>query len=197
MNNERLIDIGKEIGEFANIRGVGTIIVNPNGEILVGKEMLAKKNHKRQVGQLSIPLETVKPYERKNKNALLLASLTEIVTDDCIDVVRKGLREVTIDGPIYLEEGEVSGALSVFHWVLDSDEMPFIPSVPEEFGELRWMDPQQVMESEKLRPYAATLIKYAEVKGFLNGVEDREIPILSKYSPNQYSAVRELYPDVQ
>lgn len=197
MNHERKIGAYEENERFANIRGVGAIILNSNGEILVGREMLAKRNHNRQVGQLSIPLETVKPYERRNRNALILASLSEIVTDNCIENVRKGLREVTVDGPVYLGENGVSGALSVFHWTLNPEEMPFIPSVPEEFSELQWMQPQEVVQSERLRPYASILIRYAENAGLLNGAEDREIPILNKYRPNQYSEVRELYPDVQ
>lgn len=181
---------------FKNTRGVGTIVMNANHEILVGTEKLAKRDHARQVGEISIPLETFKSFERGNMNAVRLAALSEITTEENIDDLRKNLREAALQGPVPLGENGIEGALAVFHWVGDPSEMPFIPSVPGEFGDLQWMQPGVVISLSNVRSYAELLIRYADDKGLLNGLSNRPVPLLEKLNVSRYSAIRDDKVDV-
>lgn len=181
---------------FINSRGVGTIVMNANHEILIGTEFLAKRDHERHVGALSIPLETFKPFERNNPNAVRLAALSEITTPNNIDRLKMYLKEAALQGPVKLGEGGIEGALAVFHWTGDPEEMPFEPAVPGEFGNLQWMEPGVAITLPNLRPYADVMIRYADDKGLLNGLSNRPVPLLNKWNVARYTAIREDKNDV-
>lgn len=176
---------------FKNSRGVGTIVLNANHEILLGTEFLAKRAHERQVGALSIPLETFKQFERTNLNAVRLAALSEITTPANIERLKLYLREAALQGPIKLGEDGIEGALAVFHWTGDPNEMPFEPAAPGEFGNFQWMEPGVAIRLPNLRSYADVMIRYADDKGLLNGLSSRPIPLLDKWKVARYSAIRE------
>jgi len=181
----------QDISELSGIRGIGTLVLNENHEILVGKEFLAKREHQRQSGQTSIPLETLKRDEVRNINAIRLAGLSEITTAENIELLRQFLREAAFNGPILMGESGILGALSVLHWKGDPTEMPFRPSVPGEFGNFRWMKPRVALELTDLRPYADVMIRYADDKGLLNGLSSRPIPLLGKLDIDRYTAIRQ------
>lgn len=173
------------------IRGVGMIVLNANHEILVGREQLPKREHLRSKGQLSIPLETFKINELGNVNAMRLAALSEVITAETIDNLRKHLREAAFKGPIPLGESGIHGLLSVMHWEGDPSEMPFSPSVPGEFDELSWMMPSEAVRHAELRPYAQAMIQYADEQGLLNGLSNRPVPLLEALDVNKYHAIRQ------
>ena len=115
---------------FESIKGIGTIILNNNRQILVGTETKDKPAHRRTAGMTSIPIETVKPFERRNEKGLLLAGLAEVVTDDNIGLMRENLHEVGVmEEPVVVDrEHDISAAVAVFHWKGDPEVNPFLPA---------------------------------------------------------------------
>lgn len=189
----------KENGDIdlSKVRGVGAVVLNERSELLVGREGLAKREHQRAVGQISIPLETLKPFERKNVNALKLAAISEIVTNSNIKLLSDSLKEVGLTSPLTLNEAGVEGVGVVLRWTGGADEMPFIPSVPEEFSNLRWMTLDKFYDlNSNIRPFARTIVERVSEFGLLEKPEHYDLPILKKLRPNQYAAVRDLYADV-
>lgn len=182
---------------YPTIKGVGTIVLNKRGDILVGTELNGKEENHRKQGQLSIPMETLKDFERKSPIALVRASLSEISNSATIGKLMQGLREVGHGGPIQLDMEGTQGALVVFRWIDNPDEMPFVEAVPSEFVNLTWMNTDLLLGSPNLRPYVSPFIEFAASNGMLNCMPTREIEALRQFNSDSYLKYRDLFPDVK
>lgn len=183
--------------QFSGIKGVGSIILNSDNQVLVGTETEDKAVHKRKAGMVSIPLETIKPFERKNKQGLLLAGLAEVVTDDNIREVEDALQEVgIIEDPVEVDsENDISVAVAVYHWTGDPTINPF-RQAQTDLADLRWMNTSELLSAKELRPYVETIIDHAAERGYLNGKIASPIPVLRHFTPSRHSVARETYEDV-
>lgn len=180
-----------EFEALSGVNGVCTLILNSRGEVLVGREAIAKESHDRQRGQISIPMETLKSFERTNKKAMVLAAITEIITDNNVSVLQQQLYEAVVVGPVQLNNNGITGAIAVFHWKGDPGCMPFEPSVEEEFNGLKWMKPGKVLEDCSVRPFTTVVLNYAEENGLLNGLPDRPMLALYGLKPSRLMEIRE------
>lgn len=184
-----------EMEVFSATHGVCAIILNGRHEILVGREMKSREEHDRVSGQLSIPMESLKAFERRNQTAMMLAALSEVTTDANVARLSEGLREAGISGPVELND-HIQGAVAVFHWMKDPGEMPFAPSSPE-FGQFQWMKPEEFLREENIRPFAVRTLDYAQQNGLMNGLLTKPITTLSSFHPERYNMARDIYPDVE
>jgi len=186
----------QEHSPFEGISGVGAIILNSRHEILVGVENKSKSSSERTAGQLSIPLETLKPFEQRgNRRALQLASLSEIATDKHVDDWRRQLEQVQEDLVVKMNNNGVKAAIFVYHWIGDPDAMPFEPSCSEEFGDLQWLSLENMYKTGQVRPFADVALREASTKGLLNG--HNSVPLgFKNYVPSRYYDFRELHADV-
>jgi len=192
---EKDIAFSHEHSIFEGISGVGAIILNSRHEILVGVENKSKSSSERIAGQLSIPLETLKPFEQKgNRRALQLASLSEIATDKYVDDWRRQLEQVQEDLVIKMNNNGVKAAIFVYHWTGAPDAMPFEPSCSEEFGDLQWLSLENMYKTGQVRPFADVALREASTKGLLNG--HNSVPLgFKNYVPSRYYNFRELHAD--
>ena len=193
---EKDIAFSQEHSPFEGISGVGAIILNSRHEILVGVEKKSKSSSERTAGQLSIPLETLKPFEQRgNRRALQLASLSEIATDKHIEDWRSQLEQVQEDLVITMNNAGVKAAIFVYHWTGEPEAMPFESSCSEEFGGLRWLSLEDMYKTGQVRPFADVALKEANSKGLLNG--RNSVPLgFKNYVPSRYYNFRELHADV-
>ncbi len=189
-----VVENGEDL--YSNVHGVGTIILNERDEILVGTELQDKEMRHRKRGQLSIPMESLKLFERNDENALIRASLSEVLSGENIDVIRRGLREIGHEGPIALDEEGTQGALVVFRWIEDPNIMPFIAATPEEFSDLKWLDQGSLLEHGDVRRYVRPFLEFARNSGMLNRMSNVEIGALRGFNPGTYHRYRELFGDV-
>lgn len=193
---EKDIAFSQEHSPFEGISGVGAIVLNSRHEILVGVENKSKSSSERTAGQLSIPLETLKPFEQRgNRRALQLASLSEIATDKYVDDWRRQLEQVQEDLVVTMNNAGVKAAIFVYHWTGDPDVMPFESSCSEEFGSLRWLSLENIYKTGQVRPFADVALREASTQGLLNG--HNSVPLgFKNYVPSRYSNFRELHADV-
>lgn len=183
--------------DFSCIKGIGTIILNTKDQLLVGTEMEDKPAHKRAVGMISVPIETVKPFERTNMRGLMLAGLAEVATDQNIMELKEGLHTLgIIETPVVVDpENDISAAVAVFRWIGDPERNPFLQAQTD-MGDLRWMDTEELLGACELRPYAEVIIEHAKVKGYLNGHSSMPISGLDRFSPSRHAKARENHHDV-
>lgn len=182
---------------FADIKGVGTVILNKKDEVLVGTETEDKPLHRRLAGMISIPIETVKPFERRNRRGLVLASLAEVVTDGNLAQVSEGLLELgIIDQPVVVDkEHDIKAAVSVFRWDGDPQVNPFSQAQPD-LAELRWMSQEEILAAVELRPYAEVILAHARTNGYLNGRQALPRTSLAGLFPSRHAIARESKDDV-
>ena len=144
---------------------------------------------------ISIPLETLKPFERRNRQGLLLAGLEEVLTDDNVREVEDALEEVgIIEHPVEVDS-DISVAVAVYHWTGDPAVNPFIQAQTD-LADLRWMNIAELLSSRELRPYVEIIINCAADKGYLSGKASNPIPVLRHLTPSRHAAAREMHADV-
>ena len=182
---------------YPTIRGVGTVVLNSRNQVLVGTELQDKDSNHRKKGQMSIPMETLKGIERNSEISLVRVALSEILGDSNMKRLSDGLREVGHGGPIALDAEGTQGAVVVFRWAEDPDEMPFVSAVPGEFSDLHWIDLDELRYAPNTRPYVHPFLDFAEGAGMLNGMPTSEISALRGHNPNSYLRFRDLYSDVR
>jgi len=182
---------------FEDTYGVISVIFNSSGHILVGTENLNKHHSGRESGQISVPMETLKPFERVNRQALLLASLSELITAENVQILASGLCHAGIEGPLTLNERGLKGAVSIFSWQGDPSCMPFAPSNPVEYCDLQWLDSTCFIESAQSRPYAVMGVEFALDKGYGPLSPAEPFVSLRTLKPNQYTSIRNSRSDVE
>jgi hypothetical protein len=179
------------------IKAVAGVIVNRDGRLLVGQEQITKPRTRKEKGQLSIPMETLKPFEGGTEAGMTKALMTEIATWDSMSILRKRLQTAGIVSVVPVES-DVDVAVLLLKWKGDPKIVPFGQPHPDEFSHLKWIGVKSFMESSFVRPYARTVITdVLELnRAHPSPVEFKDIS-LRGFSPQAYEDLRQLSPDVE
>jgi hypothetical protein len=187
--NERLMD--------ERIKAVAGVIVNRDKRILVGVEQTSKPATRKERGQLSIPMETLKPFEIGTEAGLTKALMTEISTSRSMGFLRHGLQNAGIVSVVPVEK-DVNVAVLLMKWKGNPKIMPFEPPHPEEFSELRWIGIKTLLGDSFVRPYADTVLRNVlEInRKKNNGIHFSDLSF-EGFIPEVYERDRQLTPDVE
>ncbi len=123
------------------IQGVGLLLIEPNGKLLVLKELQNKPHIRKEAGMLSFPLETIKEGE------LFEDTLLRLVTEE-------------IGIPIELKEVQKIGTFDFKHDTCEARVYMFIAHVNKAFVAKPtdtdidfhgWMDPNELLNIKHKR----------------------------------------------
>lgn len=187
--SERLMD--------ERIKGVAGVIVNHDGRLLVGKEQITKPKTRKMQGQLSIPMETLKPFELGTEAGMTKALMTEISTWESMGMLKKGLQTAGIVNIVAVEE-DLDVAVLLMKWKGNPKVMPFSHPHPDEFSDLKWMSVKTLLTDSFVRPYARTILNDTlELNRKRGSNVNFEDILLQGFSPDRYEELRQLSPDVE
>jgi hypothetical protein len=166
-----------------HMRGIGFMVVNPQGEIWIQRDKRSKEQTGRNKGDLSIIFETQKSSgkrrRRESHKRNILGAIPELVNDETLFMIKDKL--VTTDGLRSTPElTYTSNSGTVIHYIVavgvlgtpsdHFDPEPFDSGETETIG---WMRPEELLAQDKVRPAARQAVSYMQDYGVINKVLTR------------------------
>ncbi len=181
---------GNRFRETSHLRGIGLAVVNPLGELWIGRDTVSKDLTERHVGDLSIIFETRKrrkgqKMESHKRN--VLGAVAELVNDTTAEQIKGAF--VTTDrlrSTPELTFTTSSGIVIQYVVAIGVLGMPpeqFDPQpLDNEIIPVGWMSPEDFLASRNIRPAAAHAVEYLHTHGLIDQALSR---YNSRWHPNR------------
>lgn len=161
------------------IRGVAAVIMNPCGEIAVIRENESKRSTHKLAGMESIPMETQEPGETK------MDTLKRMLFDEELG----GLHSLP-DSFRRICQFRPRPHVKVDTYALYTDSLVIPPGSGKDVGQLRWVNPEEVLKSPRFMLSRDDIDK---LPNFLEAsVRQAIIRVLEELAPGRYLPVGKL-----